>query len=313
MATKAKPATKTRKAAPKRKVTPKKVAKAKEAAQKFKLPQEQTQEQQYAKVHAYSTLKNAGLPIPADLQLEVEALIAAAEHTQEQERRAQEAAITQEEKQIAKDNEGGPKWVRNAYPAPFGLRLERQHEQGSKRIELKPRGQRGDMFPLQENDLEDANLQTNLEIGLIEIIPNGVAKSILSKQTKNMSKVHTPIALLRGPNGKPYEEGSIKVEMEYNKQGVVVATTDPNIDTADDKQVAKAKDLGLLRTTQGERPEQVARYVPLGGNPAIISDGFATDNVKAKIADDIARNKDLQGPGAAGILSLIVEPTQKES
>lgn len=271
---------------------------------------EPTPEQTQAKINAYATLKNAGLEVPKELQQEVEAIVAAAKKQEREYFAQQEKAKSEEQKEIEQGNKSGRYWVRSAYNAPFSLRLERQSE-GKKRIELKPRGQRGDMFPLQPEDLNDAGLQTNVEIGLIEIIGDGDAKAIVTKQTQNLQRTHTPLALLRNEKGEEYTPDAFKVEAEFNSQGVVVGVVDQSMGSQQENMKwgtgQRANAGGIIRTGQ----EQVSQFVPTGGNPAIISSGFPDKNTQAKVADDIARRKGGQGPSSAGILNVTVDPVQK--
>lgn len=277
------------------------------------LAAELTAEQQQAKINAYVTLKNAGLEAPADLKLEVEAIVAAAKQREQEEVDAVNAARSEEEKKIEEGNENERKWVYNLYNAPFSLRLQGREDKNGKRIELKPRGQRGDVFPLHPDDLNDPNLHSNVELGLLAIIGDGTANAIVSKQTKNMSRTHTPLAVLTNEKGEAYAPDSLKVEAEFNSQGVVVGVVDPSMGAQQENMKwgsgQRANAGGLIRTSS---PEQVQQFVPSGGNPAIISSGFIPDkNAQAKIADDIARRKGAEGPSSAGILSVTVDPVQK--
>lgn len=265
--------------------------------------------QRQAKLQAYTSLKSAGVDIPAELASEVEEWIVA----QQARQKAAQETQTQEQQRIDKENEEGPWWVRNAYNAPFSLRLERQDKK--KRIELKARGQRGDMFPLQEGDLDDPTLQSNLNTKLIEIIPNGEAKNVLSKQTMNLQREHVPIAILRNEKGEPYKPESLKLEAEWNSQGVVVAYEDPNIGSQHEHIKWGGRNSaggGLIRAQPGQpnpafvqpQPQQVAQFVPTGGNPAIISSGFSDS--QTKIADDLARRR-----GTVPQLAVSVAPVQR--
>lgn len=266
-----------------------------------------TEEERQAKLTAYTALKSAGVPIPDELAQEVEGWIEA-----ENARRQIEAA-EQAKRQTALDEENkkGPFWVRNGYTAPFSLRLDRQHEARSRRIELKPRGVPGDMHPLEEADLNDPLIKRNCAIGVIEIVPNGEANRIMAQQTTNMgTRVHTPTAILRNSLGEEYPEGAVKTEIEWGKQGVVVATLDPNQMQGhiEDKRVA------VTRVQQGEpRQEMVSEFIPTGGNPAIVSQQPMTEMQRLKIQDDIARRKGTSGP-SAGLgqgVTVTVEPSHQ--
>lgn len=272
-------------------------------------------------LEAYSALQQAGVPIPEEL-LVVEEWVAEiqAERAAEEARLAKEAA--KREAELAEANKNGPWYVRNGYPAPFNLRLDRQIEK--RRIELKPRGMPGDLHPLQEDDLKDPVLRTNLNLGLIEVIPAGEANLIIEKQMTNSSqRVHTPLALLRNATGEMYKQGAVKVEAEFNSQGITVAQLDPRTQTGELHDRDIKRDAGLTRTKPGEpivtggsvvdqATSVVSTFVPTGGNPASIQFGM-NENAQAKIADDIARRKNIQGP-AAGLnpgIQVVVEPTRR--
>jgi hypothetical protein len=275
------------------------------AAPKPEVPKvELTDEQRQAKIQAYASLKGANLPIPKEISTDVEGWI----KEENARRAAEEKVIKASQKETEAENKKGPWYVRNLYPAPQSIRLDRQTEK--RRIELKPRGVPGDLHPLLEGDLEDPILKLNLGQGLIEVIPAGEAKLIIDKQVTNVqNRQHTPISILRNERGEAYGEGSVKVEAEFNSQGVTVASIDPGVlqGRYSDSQVARA-DGGISRTVSG--------FVPTGGNPAIISDGFNPNpndpNAAAKIADDIARRRGAGGIEAGiGGLQVVVNPTQR--
>jgi hypothetical protein len=297
--------TRTRKpAAPKPTLETKTVSQQEE---KHAIYRELTEDQRQAKIQAYAALKGAGLEIPTEISADVEIWIA-----EEEVRRAEEeASVRALQEAYEEENAKGPWYVRNLYPAPQSLRLDRQ-EDGKRRIELKPRGVPGDMHPLLEDDLKDPILTLNLNQGLIEVIPAGEAKLIIEKQVTNVqNRVHTPLNILRNAKGEAYESPNpVKVEVEYGQQGVVVASLDPRVNSGQltDKEIGQVSRLEATRTT-------VSGFVPTGGNPAIISDGFAAINDKnaaARIADDIARRKGAGGIEAGiGNLTVTVAPTQK--
>lgn len=262
-----------------------------------------TDEQNRAQVHAYMTLKEAGLPTPTDMQEAVEAYVAAeqarVEGEQAREAEAWQQAAEAEVATIAETK--GPNYIVNTYNAPFSIRLERMDGK-KKRIELKALGQRGDMHPITEEDLQDPILIANLELGRIEIITAGQAMVRSKKQVTNISREHTPLAILRNEYGNEYAPGSVQIEAEFNEQGVVVAQVDPMaLQGTMDKRSINAG--GLQRV----QPDQVSQFVPTGGNPAIISQAD-----HSRIQDDIARRKGLEGPSAGlGGLVVSVDPVQR--
>lgn len=290
----------TTKAPAKRKTaTRKKAAPRKPAAQKKALTYKFTEEQWAALLETYSSLKAAGLPIPTEVAEPVDAWL----DRQKKAEDAEEAARATEAEILAKEDAEGPKWVRNLYTSPFSLRLQRQSDPKTRRIELKPRGVRGDMFPLEPGDENDHVLRANL--GRVEIIGDGIAKRVLEGQTHNIQQTNTTLAMITNEIGEPIKK--LTVETEYNRQGVVVGYVDPNAKS-------KAPLGGILRPGQvpeGGIGDQVSHFVPTGGNPAIVSQGPLTDNAKAAVADKLARIKGVQGrPEEVLGLTVSIEPTK---
>lgn len=260
-------------------------------------------EQWAALLQTYSTLKAAGLPIPSEVAEPVDTWLAQQQAIEDRATKAQQAHAAE----IAKEDEEGPKWIRNLYTSLFSIRLQRQNQKdGIRRIELKPRGVRGDMFPLEPGDENDHILRQNL--GRVEIIGDGTAKRIAEGQTTNIQKTNTTLAMITNEVGEPIKK--LTVETEYNQQGVVVGYIDPNAKP-------KAPLGGIVRPNQlpdGQlpSPEQVQQFIPTGGNPAIVSQGPLTDNAQAAIADKLARIKGLQGrPEEVLGLTVSVEPTRQ--
>lgn len=229
-----------------------------------------------AKVKIYNSYKEAGLTIPADLKAEVEAYIA--------------------DKIDADEPQAGPWFARNLRNVEFRMRLSRQ-KSGEKSTSLKPRGSRGDLVKLQPEDLEDDALIANVQLGIIEIIPVQEAKAVLAKQATNQQQaVHPAMAMLRNELGKEYEQDSVQV---VGDNTYTVANLQP-----------QGGEAGNLPGGKGLRINwEQARNV----NPGpIVSDGFA-DQDRAKAADAIARNKNIEGP-AAGLGGLSfggLDPVQK--
>jgi hypothetical protein len=251
-------------------------------------------------VETYISLKDLGLPIPSDLAKPVEEWI-------EKQVKAEEAVLEAgdaEAKAIAKADTEGPKWVRNLYNSPFSLRLQRQDKK--QRIELKPRGVRGDMHPLEPGDENDHVLINNL--GFVEVIGDGTAKKVAEGQTHNIQKTNSTLALITNELGEPIKK--LTVETEYNQQGVVVGYVDPNLH-AKLEQGEFGRSKSALGDLVRQQPEQVSQFIPTGGNPAIVSQGPLTDNARAAVADKLARLKGVQGrPEEVLGLTVSVEPTR---
>lgn len=289
--------------APAKRKAPRKKAAPRKATPKapVAVTHEFTEEQWAALLETYSTLKAAGLPIPTEVSDPVDAWLA-----QQKAIEIEVAAVQDAEAEaLAQEDAEGPKWIRNLYSSPFSIRLQRQSDMKTRRIELKPRGVRGDMFPLEPGDENDHVLRAN--IGRIEIIGDGAAKRITEGQTTHIQKTNTTLAMITNEVGEPITK--LMVETEFNQQGVVVGYVDPN-------QHAKLEkgEFGKSKAPLGDlsrQPEQVQHFVPTGGNPAIVSQGPLTDNARAAVADKLARIKGRQGrPEDVLGLTVSVEPTR---
>jgi len=260
-----------------------------------------TEEQWAALLETYTTLKTANLSIPTEVSAPVDAWLAKqkAIEVEVTKTQAAETAI------LAEEDAAGPKWVRNLYTSPFSLRLQRQSDMKTRRIELKPRGIRGDMFPLEAGDENDHILRANL--GRVEVIGDGTAKRVAEGQTHNIQKTKTTLDLIRNENNEPIKK--LTVTTEYNQQGVVVGYVDQNAQAKLEK-----GEFGRSRAVLGDlnrQPEQVEHFVPTGGNPAIVSQGPLTDDARLAVSDKLARLKGVQGrPEDVLGLTVSVEPTR---
>lgn len=191
------------------------------------------------------------------------------------------------------------KFVRNATGYGYRNRLERQQDQKNA-LTLEPRGRRGDLAPLQPGDLEDPGLAADIAQGLLEVITEGEAKEILSKQTTNQQAVHPALASLRNEKGEEYPEDALKVVESYEDQGTTVAELE-------DGQIVIDRGTGAIRRT---RPPGAAPGTPAGIPGA---DYGGADVPADEAADAAARQKNAEGPGAGlgGIKRVVVNPTQK--
>jgi hypothetical protein len=268
-----------------------------------------------ALVEAYFVLKQAGVEPPADLAAKAEAFIAEAKSQvnvqQDVIAEQQEVAQKTQAEQIALANANGPRYVRNLRNMPLSIRLDRQTER--RRIELKPRGAPGDMHELKEEDLNDPILRRNVALTMCEVIPAGEAYAIQDGQTHNMStRVHTPLAVLRNENDKPYADGAFKTELEFNQQGVTVATVDPRVYQS--HMTTREIDQSLQRTPQ--KPEVASAFIPTAGNPITIQAPSAQPiqgGIEAQIQRDISNRQHHEhnyhaGPGE---LQVTVNPVVK--
>jgi hypothetical protein len=203
-------------------------------------------------------------------------------------------------------------YMRNLRNTDLSFRLSRQEKQGERRTSLKPRGQRGDMLKLTPEDLQDPQLETQVAYGLVEVIPEAEALNAIRKQAHNATQApHGPLAMLRSETGKEYAPDAVRVDPEYNSQGTVVATLKPVVEGEYGEVDFKRGGGGFNR--EGGNAVQAG----VGGNPAILSDGFAQQQLggvdpNSVQRDALARAKGLEGPAAGlGNINVTVAETQK--
>lgn len=182
-------------------------------------------------------------------------------------------------------------YARNLRNMEFRMRLNRQKEKVAP-TPLKPRGQRGDLMRLEPGDLQDDHLLTNVELGCIEIITAGEAKRVIEGQVTNaQTAIHPAMAMLRNPKGEEYAEGAVQGADQYVDQSVTVARLNPVGGEYGEIQFSREQRGSFDRDvtqTGAQAPEQGRT---LGGNPHLLSDGFAAQ----RAADAHARRKDIQG------------------
>lgn len=203
-------------------------------------------------------------------------------------------------------------YMRNLRGPEISFRLTRQQKRGDKRTELKPRGQRGDLKKLEPEDLRDPELISQVEYGLIEIITAAEAAEIIRKQaTNHQQQLHPAMAALRNELGKEY--GSTDAAGNFHKQTEVQVVGDNSITVA--RLTPQGGEAGAL-PDGGRRGIDWQAARNLGGNPAIISDGFADAAQQGPLSeaqrDAIARRRDIEGPAAGlGGLQVTVAPTER--
>jgi hypothetical protein len=204
-----------------------------------------------------------------------------------------------------------PLFIRNLMGTDFGFRLQRQKT--GPRTDLKPRGQRGDIVRLEKEDYGDPNLERQIAYGCIEVITLAEARAAIEKQATNQRQaVHPAMAMLRNELGQEYAPDAIKVAPEFNSQGVTVAHLDPRQMRGEltDKEVARSGAMERVQPSGIPVQDRGLGHAQLGGNPAILNDGFARNDTAAA-QDALARRRGLEGPAAAGITSVVVEAPQR--
>jgi hypothetical protein len=92
---------------------------------------------------------------------------------------------------------------------------------GGRKIELQPRGQRGDMESITAEEFKDQKVKDN--IGLIfEPLKEETAQAVIDKQNTNRQEPHAPFAAITNQLGEKYQQADIPVEKSFEEQGEVV-------------------------------------------------------------------------------------------
>ena len=267
-------------------------------------------EQIKAAIRAHQDLEIAGVSIPAKIKQIVQAFMQKVEESP--------SPVEEEPESTTKS---GPIYVRSLVNMPFSFRWNTENDK-KRTMELKSRGQRGDLHPIASKDLQDSAfqdaLQTNLSLGVIEILSAAEAQQVIAGQTTNIQQVHTPLSVLRSETGKEYDPENVKLTASLEDQGVVVGHL---------KHSEGSNEVGEI--SSGNRKKGVdweQTRSGLGGNPHLLSDGFATEQVtqfvptpdphtQSQIADQVARaakGAQAQGPEAVlGDLKVSMGPVVK--
>lgn len=203
------------------------------------------------------------------------------------------------------------KFLRNTTGVEFRIRLDR-HGKDGRPLLLQPRGMRGDIAPLQKDDLSDAILLDNVALGYVELITEAEAKSAIHKQATNRQASHPALAALRTETGEEYPEGAVKVEEVFEDQGEVVATLDDGQVVFDRTGNIQRPDPTAIDNADANK-ESPIRNTAIDPAQQALPAGVAGAQSPGEAADALARNKNAQGPaaGLGGIKRVVVEPAKK--
>lgn len=163
-----------------------------------------------------------------------------------------------------------------------------------RRIELQPRGQRGDLAALGEDEHSDSKVIEN--VGWIwEPITQEEAHAIFSKQGTNSNQnVGSIMDIIRNPKGEAYENEAV-VEKPFEQQGIDAGTV---------------SEKGDIQRAPGAPPERVE--LP-GTNNFPIPD-VPSDVPPDQVSDYLARNAgEDAGDALRSSLRVSVQPTQRET
>lgn len=177
------------------------------------------------------------------------------------------------------------KYIRNLRYTPVTCRVSPE-----RRIELRPRGMRGDMAQLSKQEFSDSRIQANMDL-IFEALTQVEAQKVWDDQLTNQQAHHPAMDALRNDKGELFDNKNIVVKEEtFNDQGVVVAELN-------DGQMVIDRGLGIQRFN-GMGTQDNPIPVPADVDPE-------------QKADWIARQK-TEGPAAGlGNMEVTIETPQK--
>ena len=112
------------------------------------------------------------------------------------------------------------RYIRNVRYCQASIRLG-----SGRRINLQPRGMRGDCAPVSKEEMNDEIFLANSGI-LYEIITQSEAKQVVEKQTTNQQSTHPALRGLRNAKGEEMEDKGVVVEESNVDQGKAAGSID---------------------------------------------------------------------------------------
>lgn len=196
----------------------------------------------------------------------------------------------------------GPYFLRNLRLVPIRLRFGDKKD--GRAVNLRPRGQRGDVSPpLQPGDEYDAAMA---DLGvLFEILTADQVAQVFHGQTTNQQAVHPALAQLRTATGEAVT--SVKIEEEFNAQGFTVGTVveqGPNnsnqqrsvVQRSPQIDLAVAPERAQLPGTQDRPIASVSQSIDPEDQAAWVAEQGGLEELMRR--DALARQKGADGPGA---------------
>jgi hypothetical protein len=182
------------------------------------------------------------------------------------------------------------------------------HAKG-RRIDLAARGQRGDIAVLERGDKSDGQFMNDQGV-LFELISKADADAAVEKQATNMHQArHPALDIIRNSQGDPYEEGAVRIEEEAEAQGKVVA----ELDGEEQRGTRFEWGVGIRRAAVPGSADRAAPDIPDSVAPEEQA-AYRLEHAEeqARLADEVARNKAVEGPAAGlGGLKVTKEPIQR--
>lgn len=203
-----------------------------------------------------------------------------------------------EENQVQVEEQPVYEWIRNLLDVPIRFRLTPKGDSRfGKAIELKPRGWRGDLASVTEDERKDERYLDNFEYGLFEELTADEAYDIRYKQNINRQAQRHPAKAVIA-NQLMENQGQMEVVYDDPESRAVVVAHDLSSD-----QPGTRRDVNIQRVAA---PGSVEQPIP-GTGPEKAPEG----DTEAE-RDAVARQKGTQGPSAGlGNLKVTVDPVQK--
>lgn len=161
------------------------------------------------------------------------------------------------------------KYIRNLYGSPLGLRVSKDD-----RIELRPRGQRGDLVPVSKEQI--SKLAPNIDF-MVELISEAEAARVITSQTNNQQSYHPALIALRDPLGGEYDQDDVELGVDPQDEG---------------ETVAYLKDGDIVTERIPGKGQQMVRNPPRQLGPQIIGNLPGSDAIFAAemAADDASKD-----------------------
>lgn len=157
------------------------------------------------------------------------------------------------------------KFYRNLREIPVGFRLK----ESDRRVDLAPRGQRGDIVAIAKDDKNDPIFIGNEGL-IFEVISQEEANIVIEKQQTNVQKEsrHSALDTIRNERGEAYDDGAVRIASEAEAQGKGVAPLDEEGNLIIDRNVGIRRaavpgstDYELPHVPDSVAPEDQAEYL----------------------------------------------------
>lgn len=196
--------------------------------------------------------------------------------------KAPKKAATKAKKPAAKKKaQASPKshYIRNLHNGAGGARVDLDDT----RINLRPRGERGDMMIVTEEMTNDPMYQHNIGI-IFEEISLEKGKEIISKQQINQQSGPTTMDYITNEKGEKYAQVKATITPSYEAQGVTVAEISPGSDgknTTNNKDITRAvQPTDHFASPLGPEQVEVPGSTQVAFNPDVMPQGLSMEQAQ---------------------------------